>query len=387
MKIAFYMTTILEHGGGLEKYLVDVASELSNRKEIKADVITMNDWITKRISFLISIYFFKKTQKEIYNEPIASIIKRLNKAKYYKCSSFQELRERLNQYDLIYSKNELLEAFILKFIIGYRSIPPVIFGGHTPLYYPKPKTFRSRLRNILYNSVIYKFLCSGVKSFHAINSSDEERYRLLFPNKKTVKVYNPFDFSEFFNLSKKYKYNFKFESNKFNVAWVGRLTEQKGIVGLVKIIESINSSIYGEKFVWNIVGSGREKDKILKLAKSWKNVNYLGFVENCYVPSILSKSNCFISTSEWEGFPYNFLEAQSFGLPVVSFDISGCNDIIENEVNGILVKNENQFKKALIDLLLEKREFIDIKTFVRRKFNKVDIYNELVKLFKDVQKN
>ena len=42
MKIVFYMTTILEHGGGLEKYFIETAKELSEFPNIKVDVVTLD---------------------------------------------------------------------------------------------------------------------------------------------------------------------------------------------------------------------------------------------------------------------------------------------------------------------------------------------------------
>ena len=122
MKIAFYATTILELGGGLEKYLIETASNLSEFSNLRVDIITMDDECTKKIEACLSFYYFRKSNTAIYKEKKENILKRIGKAHYYKCKDFKELREKLCEYDVIYSKNELLEAFILKFLIRYRNL-------------------------------------------------------------------------------------------------------------------------------------------------------------------------------------------------------------------------------------------------------------------------
>jgi glycosyltransferase involved in cell wall biosynthesis len=55
--------------------------------------------------------------------------------------------------------------------------------------------------------------------------------------------------------------------------------------------------------------------------------------------------NLFISVSETEGLPVTMMEAISFGIPVLSTDVGGCNEIV-NETTGILVPKE--FDPAIV---------------------------------------
>ncbi|MBK8142709.1 MAG: glycosyltransferase [Chitinophagaceae bacterium] len=61
-------------------------------------------------------------------------------------------------------------------------------------------------------------------------------------------------------------------------------------------------------------------------------------------------------TSRNECFPMTLLEAQSAGLPCISFDCdSGPRHIIKNEENGILVEKENtlQLAAAVSSLIMD----------------------------------
>jgi glycosyltransferase involved in cell wall biosynthesis len=52
-----------------------------------------------------------------------------------------------------------------------------------------------------------------------------------------------------------------------------------------------------------------------------------------------------------EGFPKSILEDCACGTPVICTDIPGCNSIIKNNYNGLLIKKKS--KKSLFDALIE----------------------------------
>ena len=52
-------------------------------------------------------------------------------------------------------------------------------------------------------------------------------------------------------------------------------------------------------------------------------------------------SKCFVLTSEFEGFCNSLAEAFSLGTPCISTDWNGVEDIIDNGINGIIVKKKD----------------------------------------------
>jgi len=64
-------------------------------------------------------------------------------------------------------------------------------------------------------------------------------------------------------------------------------------------------------------------------------VSLAGWVSN--VAEYLSASDVFLSTSSREGLPRNVMEAMATGLPVVAYDIRGCNDLVVDGETGFLV--------------------------------------------------
>lgn len=385
MKVAFFTVFFLEHGGGLAKYFIETASNLSQASSIKADVVTMDDRFTINIMKMTQVFYMsfmsKMDMRLVYKESTGSIRENLGDARYFKVSSIATLRKKLQEYDVIYSKNEVLEAFILKFLVGYKNLPPVIFGCHTPFYYPQAASLQSKLHNFSYNSFVYRFLTSDVKAFHVTNTFDEKNLQRLFPNKRIIKIYNSLQINKLTKLEKQYVYPFKWDRTKFNILWIARLSEQKGVPDLLRIIEILNDEEYKDKIVFNIVGDGdiKLKNKIVDLKRKWHNINVFGSVQYNYLPSIYSKNDLFISTSKWESFSYSVLEAQAYGLPVIAFDIPGPRDIIEANKTGFLVTGDKEFAEKIIKILIN-REFFKskiIKKVTRDKFNPKKIYKEL----------
>lgn len=384
MKIAFFNYLALEYGGGTARFFIDVSHGLKKRyPDLDITIISFNENISKKIIHLYSLYF-TKTLDDNLKEDTAIIKNQLGKVNYYKASSLRDISEKLKESDLLYSKNDIFEAFILKYLIGYKKLPKTIFGFHTPVYYPFRTSIYSVFHNILYNSLIYKHLIKDVKILHVLNSYGKNLLKNKFKNKKVYKIYNPFEFDEFRKESRLNTFKFKFDNKKINILWVGRLTEQKGVKDLIILINEINNMKYKDLIVWNIIGDGELKNNIVELKNKWKNINYFGYVEHKYTASIFSKNDLMISTSKWESFPYNLIEAQAFGLPAIAYKIHGCDEIIEDGVNGYLVSTINSFKKKIIDYIensiFKKQE---IRIYIEKKFNSGLLYYSLYKMFTD----
>jgi len=355
MKIALYMTTILEYGGGLEKYLIETAAQLAEYPDIEIDVITMDDHVTDRITSGLSVFWMKKLDKSLsHKEDLDDIKKRLGKARYFKEPTIGSLRTRLQQYDVIYSKNELIEGFVMRFRLKYKTLPPVIFGGHTPIYYPVATSFHSKLHNFLYGSFIYKFLAGGVKAFHALNDADALRFKQLFPRREVRRIYNPFDIGQFRKNATVNTYDIPAENTDvIRILWLGRLSEQKGIDDLTALIPAVNRACQKANVpvAWSIFGDGEMRGSVKALAATEENVTYFGHADQKYVASIYAQHQVFLSTSKWEGYPYTLIESQAFGLQSFAYDIPGPRDILNAYSGGHIAANRPELIRILSDAL------------------------------------
>ena len=160
---------------------------------------------------------------------------------------------------------------------------------------------------------------------------------------------------------------------KNTVINIGRLTEQKGQINLIRAFKKVVEEIPDVKLI--ILGQGELKEKLEKEIKELKlenNISLMGFKKNPYI--YMKKAELFVLSSFYEGMSNVILEAMCCGLPIISTDCkTGTREIIAPNSNlyienteitkeeyGILVpvmKNElyeNYLAEAIIEILKNK---------------------------------
>ena len=134
----------------------------------------------------------------------------------------------------------------------------------------------------------------------------------------------------------------KILKNDFVFCYVGRVVKDKGINELVSAFNELNLKNKNCKLI--IVGKiENEKDPISKstmgIIKKNKNILLTGFKND--VRPYLSIGNCFVFPSYREGFPNVLMQAGAMDLPCIATNINGCNEIIQDNINGFLIPPKN----------------------------------------------
>ena len=159
----------------------------------------------------------------------------------------------------------------------------------------------------------------------------------------TIPNSNPYE-----NLS----YSSKLKRKKIVLA-VGRLTHQKGFDILLKAWK--NFCKFNKDWNLNIVGNGEDESDLKKLTKDLNISSRVVFIPATKdIDFYYKESSVLCLSSRYEGFGMVILEAQAFGLPVVSFDCDcGPSDLITHEENGYLVPNNDEIalSKNLLKLV------------------------------------
>jgi len=128
----------------------------------------------------------------------------------------------------------------------------------------------------------------------------------------------------------------KTRQKPWKIAYIGRLSHEKGFDIFLQVVKRFIPEINDYQF--HIFGNGKY---LLDQAKLVENgfpglIKNHGFVSNLY--DHLKKIDCVIVPSRTEGCPYNVLEAFSYEIPVISFDVGGLPELIKNNETGILCK-------------------------------------------------
>ena len=139
--------------------------------------------------------------------------------------------------------------------------------------------------------------------------------------------------------------------NNKTVLAVGRYSHQKGFERLIDAWKMVCQKVDGWTLL--IVGDGELRQDLLRQieANGLNEKVVLKKVQAEKMPDAYTHASIFALSSRYEGLPMVLLEAQAAGLPIVSFDCKcGPKDLIENGVNGFLVKEGDV--DALADRLL-----------------------------------
>lgn len=128
------------------------------------------------------------------------------------------------------------------------------------------------------------------------------------------------------------------ESRAVNFIYCGRLTPQKGIHHLLKAFSNLD----GENCSLTLIGaydnSSGYFDSYLKQTNKYR---FLGQIPHTEVEYQLGRADVFVFPSLSEGMSLACLEALGMGLPLIASDSSGVNDLIQDGVNGFVVRTSD----------------------------------------------
>ncbi|MDF1881211.1 glycosyltransferase, partial [Sulfurimonas sp. MAG313] len=133
-------------------------------------------------------------------------------------------------------------------------------------------------------------------------------------------IHNLLDIKKIFELQKE---PVEMDESIFTFVTVGRFFDQKNHLLLIKTMKDINAKLI-------IIGDGVLRDELENTIVEYKLENkvfLLGQQANPY--KYLSKADCFVLSSDYEGFPNVLLEALACKLPIISTDCqSGPREIL-----------------------------------------------------------
>ncbi len=136
-----------------------------------------------------------------------------------------------------------------------------------------------------------------------------------------------------------------------HVAYVGRIEPVKGVAVLVEAWSRI-AKVANARLI--VAGDGSSRAELMEAARRGgfaDSMDFLGEITD--VPSVLSTADVYVQPSYQEGLPNSVLEAMAMGLPIVATRVSGNEDVVSHEENGLLVPagNAEELSKALLRLI------------------------------------
>lgn len=311
-------------GGGAERVVSILLHELKN--EYNITLVLMRNKIDYDIPKDTKIYFLEDSNP--YEHGIRKLLK---------------LPILGLKYKNFCQKNSIDISLAFLNRPSYISLFAKIFGNTIPTLISERTTpsMMYRENNIL--SKVNKNLIASLypKADKILCNAEGNRIDLIhnfgIDNNKIVTLYNPFDLKNIVKKSEEFVSNIKFD--RFTFVTAGRLDEGKNhklMIDAFSKLKNINTQLL-------ILGEGILRNELKKQIGTLNlkdRVFLLGFDNNPY--KYFAKSDIFLFTSSYEGFPNVLVEALACGLPILSTDCkSGPREILAPNLNIFLQCEKN----------------------------------------------
>lgn len=310
-------------------------------------------------------YFFPKNLQRLCYE--GGIMRNIKK------SFLAKLQVPLFFIFYFYFSYKLVKKFKINIIHSHWIIPSGFIGGilkkilklnHVStahaidIYTLEKLPFRKFLMSFIYKNCDYIVCVSSVlkeKIIKILNKKYFEEEK-IFIKPMGMKI-TPFLISQ------------KDKEDKFNILFLGRFVEKKGINYLIHAVKKI-SFLY-KNIQLLIGGAGPLEKEVRELVKNLnleEFVKFLGWIPRDKLPFVFKETDVLVVPSiiteegDTEGLPTVILEAMGAGIPVIASDVGGIKDVIKDGINGFLVPPKN------IEVLANRILFLIENKELREKF-------------------
>jgi len=163
------------------------------------------------------------------------------------------------------------------------------------------------------------------------------------------------------------------QPDDFVFVFVGRIVSDKGINELIKAFSELQAAGNNEQIgIKLLLVGGLESyldplnPETLAEINQNKDIISVGFQQD--VRPFFAISDVLAFPSYREGFPNVVMQAGAMGLPSIVSDINGCNEIIVEGENGLIIppKNVEKLKEKMLTLARDKNLYIKLKENSRR---------------------
>ena len=153
-----------------------------------------------------------------------------------------------------------------------------------------------------------------------ITLSETDRQYWSYVNKNVNVIWNPPANASENKISKKNTWR----TGQKHILWMGRISDEKQPLEMISIMKHVVRQL--PNAVCHIVGKENRAGNLTKTLMQYIEENHLqnnvileGYHKN--VGEIYRNTDVYVSTSEYEGFPMTFMEAASYGIPTVTYNI------------------------------------------------------------------
>lgn len=173
--------------------------------------------------------------------------------------------------------------------------------------------------------------------------------------------------------------------------FVGRMVRDKGINELVAAFEKLYQTHPDTRLL--LVGPFEDAlDPVLpetkRVIEQHAAIEWMGWQKD--IRPFLAASDVFVFPSYREGFPNVVIQAGAMELPCLVTDINGCNEIIEEGVNGCIIPSQDQqalyeAMEKLLDTELRETLRQQARPQIANRYERKALWKELLQFYRSLE--
>jgi len=366
MKVICYSPSI-HTGGGTERVLVNFANELTNR------------------GYNIDIFSQKIGEKIFYD---------LNKSIVVKQLLYDKIAQRFNHLILFRIFNKIFGGLFLQIeldrTLKSELIAIVTFSNSIAI-----SCFRTsyRIKLIAFEHWPYWNAKKNKKLKNKIDIIYPKLFRVVVLTNRDKKNYESIG-CNVVTIPNAYSYFPEIRSNltSKNVLSIGHFNDQKRRDLLIESWQYVHNKY--PDWTLTIIGDGKLEVECIKQINKLNLQNSIKIIKPLKeIGSYYLNCSIFLLSSEFESFSLVLMEAKTFGIPCVSFDVeTGPNEVIRDDIDGYLVPFPDCQKFAektiqLIENITLRKEMGNLARIdAISRFNPQKIYNKWDELLNTLPK-
>lgn len=231
----------------------------------------------------------------------------------------------------------------------------------------------SWIKTINTKTILYSLTLKRYSYVLGVSQSIFDEFRFTSRIKKHKVISNPINLEDIkSNMHEK----------KYDLIFVGRLTEQKDPLRFINLIPQLYDRFPNLNVV--ILGDGdlRKKCENFIHTKNLDNkVHLLGFKENRF--DFISASKLMCITSKWEGFGLMAIESLALGVPVLTTGVGGLKDIVTDKC-GKICTYDNEFIEEAIDLLINHDKYMQKSEMALKRAKELENIDSYMNVLKNI---
>ncbi len=168
--------------------------------------------------------------------------------------------------------------------------------------------------------------------------------------------FNVYDISRKDEFRREIRKQYGIDDDTFVFGYIGRLNKDKGVGELLSAYRGLLHNHKNTRlFLVGMEDNTNSPDKeLIEWAKSCEQVYLTGHQSSCEVAKFMSACDLLVHPTYREGFSMVLQEAMAMKLPIITTDVPGPSEVIEDGISGVLVPSHSD--KALLDKMLELME-------------------------------